>query len=65
MRHQAALQKKKIELPALAELAASATDTIHEKVFVVDVRCSRRALMTGGFYITVDGQLFGPFSRVR
>jgi hypothetical protein len=61
---QAALQKKKKDLGTLSELAASAPDTIVEKVYLVDIRCSRRSAATG-FHITVDGQVFGPFSRIR
>ena len=64
LRTQAALQKKKKDLATLTELAASASDSIAEKVHLVDIRCSRRSAGSG-FYITVDGQMFGPFSRVR
>ena len=61
---QVALQRKKKDLASLGEAALSATDVVHERVVIADVRCSRRA-GGGGFYVTVDGQMFGPFLRIR
>jgi hypothetical protein len=62
--YQVALNRKKKDLSSLGEAALSASDTVQEKVCIADVRCSRRA-GGSGFYITVDGQVFGPFLRIR
>jgi hypothetical protein len=53
---------KKKDLHALADAAAA--DCFRQRAYIVDIRCTKRSSGTG-FPITVDGQVFGTFSRIR
>lgn len=49
------------------ETLADALDADSEShtAYIVDVRCSTKSSIGGGFAICVDGQLYGAFARIR